>query len=65
MTLIEAGLNSGTPDGFQESQRAEPDDIDCILGNIEAHSNVALRSQIVDLIRSQIGEQPRQGTGIT
>ena len=55
--LVEAALARRTPHGFQQAQRADGDHIGGVLGDLEAHLHVALRAEVVDLIRAQIVEE--------
>src|SRR5882724_1049017 len=51
--LIKAGTQSGFADCFQNANRADASDIGSVLRNIEAHAHVALRAQMIDLVRLQ------------
>jgi hypothetical protein len=52
-SLIEAGLlgQAQDADGFQDAQRADAVGVGSIFRLVEAHSNVAHRAEVVDLVR--------------
>src|SRR5262249_46079202 len=62
--LVKFRLQTEAAHRLQNSDRAERGDLTRILGDIEADPDVALRSQIVDLVRADLVEQGRQGRRI-
>src|SRR4029077_10916221 len=51
--LVKARTQSGFADCFQNANRADASDVGSVLRNIEAHAHVALRAQMIDLVRLQ------------
>src|SRR6266480_6911380 len=52
-SLKKTGTQAGFADCFQNADRAHARDVGSVLRNIEAHANVALRAQMIDLVRLQ------------
>ena len=60
--LIKPGsrFQAQEPDGFKNSQRAERVDIGGIFRSLEAHSNVALSAEVIDFVRFNLTDDPRE-----
>ncbi len=57
-------MQAGFADGFQQTDGAGAGDVGGVFGTIEAHANMALGGEIVNFLRLNLAEQPRQGAGI-
>src|SRR6188472_2605431 len=51
--LIKARTQSGFADCFKDANRTDAGDVRRVLRDIEAHAHVALRAQMIDLVRLQ------------
>ena len=56
--LIELGLDPALQDGIQNPHRAGSGDIGGVFGHIETHPNVALCTQVINLVRLDGLQEP-------
>src|SRR5436853_2979398 len=64
-SLVKARANTGLPNRFQNANRSDASHIGGIFRNIETHAHMALRAEMVNLIRLQIIKQFHQINGIS
>ena len=50
--LVEAALHAFLADRVEQPQRAHPGRVGRVLGDVEADADVALRAEVVDLVRA-------------
>ena len=55
--LVEARLDAGSADGLQQAEGAGGSDVGGVFGNLEADPHVALRGEVVDLVRTDVVQQ--------
>jgi hypothetical protein len=64
--LIEAGLlaDAGLAQGLQEADGAEGHDVAGVLGDVEGDAHVALRAEVVDLVRGDLVHHLGEAAGV-
>ena len=62
--LVEARAHPGLADRLEQPHRPRAGDVEGVLGDIEGDAHVALRAEVVDLIRLELVEQLDQRDGV-
>src|SRR5579864_7791199 len=62
--LIKLGFDTRFPYGFQQTHRAQSSNVARILRDLEAHQDVALRSEMIDLVGLKPIKKPHQACRI-
>ena len=62
--LIKPAPDSRSLDGFQQSNGTQRNHVRGVFGNFEAHFDVALRAQVVRLVRAYVRQTPCQRAGV-
>ena len=55
--LIEAGFNAGAAEDLQDTRRPEGGDVSRVFGEIEAHPDVTLGAEVVDLVGLEVVDE--------
>ena len=62
--LVEAAVQPGAMNGFEEAKCAHADGITGILGDFKADLDVALSAEVVDLVGADVIEQAGEGSAV-
>ena len=62
--LVKPGPNARLPYRLQQAHRPGRPNVHRVLRAVEAHPHMALRRQVVNLLRLHLADQPRQRAGI-
>jgi hypothetical protein len=62
--VVKACRNTSLANGVQQAGRSQRRDVAGIFRNIEAHTHVALRAQVINFVRSDAVKQFGQACGI-
>jgi hypothetical protein len=55
--LVETGGDAGLAQGFEDTRGADAGDIAGVFGNVETHTHMALRAEMVNLVRLEVVDE--------